>query len=757
MFHLRIFVFAAAAALVLAWKNDGRSQDLIEKLIDEIVAESLVEESPSKSTAPAKSSNVRTLPDGTTIELRPNGTQVVTKPDGTKHYIDREGRKVTIRPNGERVFQAPGDPPVTRPPRAPVPDPPSGEGRPIDSPEPRTRLHPAATRTHVGASNDSTAEPQQFGTRSPVGEHAKWEELERGLDWVHSRSHALDNGDVVDARTDRARDAAGREFEDGAGSNTTVDLTPNSSAINRPPTPFEFATNGGARFKINEAGFNEALLPDGTKILTMPGGGQASVRRPGGGTFEVDADPDGSIRINAGQTKYRFDPSSNKTYIEYPDGAREVVNSDGHWGSSDPWLTGYYNRDGKLLEAIAGTETPGVTVRFEDDGVAVMYRNGEPIGPAKFENGYWKASGPDGEYKASAIARPSSSSTSEPTRSQFNIFERNSQAIQDWAKSRERSQPGTLENVPRRTEQPDGSPTRPGAGVRESDLAKFLRIVQAQAATTPQGKSKGETRPEESAAAADRPPKTSAAASPPDLRDLEANVARKQQLEAELERAQELVQKQTRSLNDEVDLLRRETKQLEREIATLRQSAQEDDLSLSVSRNGVRQREIVLNAANDRLRVQERSMADEIAGALKRVDYNAYNRCPESQNWKDCGHAEIKKAWLNEQLARILGRSFMDRYRNLKAEQETLAQELASLKTEDEKLKEKENVLKKKKAEINRKSEALSKAKESLGARERDVRRRLDDQKSQVANLEKQVGELDDAIRKAREATTATP
>ena len=752
---LLVALFLISATNRLVARDDQDLGSIASEEIDKIVKGSPDQEKSKKdSDTPAKPPEVNTLPGGIKHETRSDGTEIFTRPDGTKQYVATDGTKVTIRQDGERILQKPNQDPVYLPPKVNDPDNYRPHSPPPSPPPSPTTPPPAQPLAEVTIPDPPDPEGRH---------HATWSDLAVG-----------DHGD---------------------SSPTPANSPPTQSPRYNPPPPgtedrlvmVGNQTYGKTVVYTYESGASQIVLPDGPPIASYPGIPEVSVRDTSGNVTTIKPDTDGLIRVPmndtlvrvqspggrlggdglvrvpGGDTTATIDPASGRYYLEYGNGLRETVGRDGSWGVSDgKGGTEWRDADGRMIRSQIQDPATGYTVKLDRDGVALVFKDNQPVGIGTREPGGIKFRDKDGkELIISEIIDPTKYSAT-VTGQTMRAAGYNQPAA---AANTSPPQPARIFDLVRpqldRIRQEQGNlRTGSGGGPRgESDLMKFMRQVEEKQRAYEQIQRRLEALDKAARAV---PPQKQGAKPKDDLDrvlKLAEDTVKKSDLERQVKQDEAQLASQKSALQEEKKRVDADKAQLalrETRAANMRKQASDDQFSLSIQRNGLIQLKIVADGADSSLKSREKVMKDAVAAALRQVDYSKYDRCPKKQPWKDCGgvnengvdHNAIKAKWLNEQLARLLGPAKVAELKKLNQERKALDAQLKDLKDKDTELKKQEDAAKNLMKQATDDADALKKQRDQLTSRETQIQKQVDQAQSQVNRDRKQMADLDEAIKK---------
>ena len=750
------------------------SVDPVEQAIDDVIRGSSPAEErspdPKKDQPGQKGPQVEMLPGGIKHEVFPDGREVFTRPDGTKQYVSPGGTKVTLRPNGDRVIQTPGEDAKYLPPRIDDRDGYRPHRRPTGVPVPsQDNPNPTVPEFRM-------PEPPRDGRR-----HAPWVDLSN--DSGSSGLHALPSDQWP---------------------RSAYNPPPQGSADNIVGQTKTITLPGVWKYK---SGATQYELPDGKVVTTYPGLPTANIQDRNGQPQRLTSDPDGAIRYKSGDTTLTIDPATGQTFVQGPN-AREVIGpgpggniavSDGNGGRE------VRGPNGELIRSSVTDPNSGYGIRQQGSGPPIMTKDGQPVAIATLEGGVWVARGPDGkavrgadgkEVRLSDInggygANPSSvrgSSTSAASnasgsftvrqgsdgipkmyqdgnylgvasREGFNyVFRGGKGEVVKVNELFDRST-GTIagriatnagyQQTPRTGQKPDLRPVtifdltrsqverlqRQGAlSTAERETLERLKAVEKAVKDLPP--SKPGTKPEDEL---DRT-----------LKMVQATLG-KSDAERDLQRAQQEYEKQKASFDKETQRIDEQDAKLRaREDAARRPvgAATIDALTRMVEQNGFDLERTQLDQSEDALKKREEAAKNDLDTALKRVDYKKYDRCPNKESWDSCGHADIKKKWLNEQLAGLLGKAGVDRIKQVAKDRVNQDKERKDLESREKAFKKRvadEDAARKKLDD----DAAVAKAeRQQLTTKKVTLQVLQEQSKGEVDKLTKQVADFDSAIKK---------
>ena len=198
-----------------------------------------------------------------------------------------------------------------------------------------------------------------------------------------------------------------------------------------------------------------------------------------------------------------------------------------------------------------------------------------------------------------------------------------------------------------------------------------------------------------------------------------------------------LKQEKNKNFDEKASLLLRQTR-----VENQRRELRQDGLSRDLERNALTQQKILLDGQEAFLVRREARAQETLAAALKRVDYSAYDLCPNKEPWKECGHGDLKKKWLNAQLAQFLGKAGIMELQKAKQERDDFNQQRKEYEQKIKDAKQKDDDAKTKLSDLDRQAAELKTQSDQLRARETSLQSQVDQLKARDQSLTKQIADL---------------
>ncbi len=354
----------ALAVLLLPAMADPSALDSLQKAVDDIVKESTPKEEKPKETSqptidPSNGPKETKLDDGSTQFVRADGVTITTKPDGTKEYKKRDGTKVTVYPSGERKLESADEAPKYLPP--PV----------ADEFKPHHEAPPTADPKRDDTGQESKAHTVFQMPEESVGDHAPWDELEHAMPRQHHAPPLEQNDSDNDTGN---RNEVERYTPPSNGSDDDV------KSQTRLPSGTEVFVRGSGEIQTRYS--------DGTVVTQYPGLDQVAITDPSGKTRYETPGQNGSVSVQAGNTKVTIDVPGATSYVENGNGSADVIGSNGAWSSSDErGSIESRNSDGSLAASKFTDPASGFSAIQRPDGTSLLFdRNNSFVGQVRRED-----------------------------------------------------------------------------------------------------------------------------------------------------------------------------------------------------------------------------------------------------------------------------------------------------------------------------------------------------------------------------------
>lgn len=651
----------------------------------------------AKSPAP----KAITLDDGTTRLDRPDGVVEFTRKDGMKQYVQGD-YVLTVYPDGRKVLQKNGQV-IGRADAPPSADDDLRRHRPKEPPPP-----PPAKPAEATPAPKEPLDIVNVPLPQSTGKHADWRQFEK---------------DVEELRKNPILPAAQLPGPDGGKAPDTARLV----VVDDPKVVPGSRLPSGIEVFPGKDGNTQYRLPDKTVVTRFPGISDVAVTGPDGKTKVVGPGADGFVKITAGGADVAFDPATGKAYAQTPEGRREIIRTDGSWGSSDG--TGgveVRGSRGELLGSMVNAPDSKYRVIQDGTGAYILDPEGNRVAKGVVVNGRM-------EYVDIATGEKVPVNEILPPAK-----------IPDNAIGRQIKGGNFLPP-------PTGKYTPPKGPGFQRAKETYEKLKKAGKVGTPQfERAEAVVKSGEALKARGVDPDKLAEKSGDALdkaRKLVDVAIRKADAELEVKRLVRAQDELRQKMEAELAKTRAQKAELQKQIdkaAGQRKDLGLGDLLFDTARNGIRQQRIVLNVSKADIEARDKMFSDDLATAMKRIDYSKYKDCPNKPPlpWDKCGHPDEKRKWLNAQLTDLLGKNWVAKLAQFKKDKEAYLAKVKELDAKEKELDQKEAA---RKAEAKKYDDQIASLKGDLArltAGEATIQKGIDQAKARTDELNKRIADL---------------
>ena len=682
-----IFSFLLFASLHVSLKGNDFSHlpTDVQNRINILVGDAIEEDSNDKnaekpeSIPPDFKESVKNRKDGVTETIYPenkivfkkNNETVILTPDNKILYSDSPNKQPIVISNYKwpKVEQRIYEPPTRKLPNTAKPV------TPISlSPSKLTNLDavgdnattPDNQRPRPGIQTGS-ADPEN-SVRRNHGDNFSWEDLSRRSSGVR---HQISGDHLI---------------EDGK-SPFIPPPTYNPPVLDIPD--FVKATSRNANLGINsivrESGMIDYVLPDGTNATVYPGFDTVRYKSPGGKEEILKPNQDGIVKIEGkgfgeSRIELNIDPAAGQTFVRNSSSAKDA--------NGDSFVVrGVLNPDGTSLAVdnkgnswdraqngeVRNSEWKNGDVTFkynQKTNFTTLVDSSGRILAVKDKN--------DNEFRDLVTQKPvdvskmvskNISEIANEKGTSYNPAKISSLPQSPQSPNLERI---PLSNVPTGTQRYEQfAKTIPVNNKnREEILKKIQEIRDLALGTTLNSKNLQEL--------AEKEKKLNEAVEKEVLRQQNEKAnedlkTKRVELEKQITETEDTFAKAQKKADKERSRLDSSIKNLEEDRAERNRSMSSSTKSIQKARDDAAKRMLALEKMV--VESEEKRLNGLISNALAEIEGKKgnYNLCPEGHPWDKCGHADLKKKWINERLLMLLGKDILLQLQELKAAKAKLA------------------------------------------------------------------------------------